>query len=351
MTETPKQTESSTAKKSENTAKAQLRKALDAAMAQYRETMGEEFAVQPKLEFVEDDDFGAVAEMDGKDFVIRASTGTVDQTVELWRKTLADTDVQNSAFDQLAAIPKDLTHLSLVWLMLHEMHHYQMEHFQFLGRAHLSESFGANAFAVATRASEPNPIIAELDDEDIPKVEPSLEMQADHDALEMLLDAYSTNEWPTLRIRVAAVSAMMMLIEKADARTRGLDKPPSHPKAATRIFQLLGHLIQMPSIQLMLAEKHPELGIDPVIPSEEENKAYTSQVVVPAFFDAVNLARVADTDIIREDLGEPEDFFKDIEIALMQDPSQFNALTTEGANQWAELVLFNAKLLKMMKLC
>lgn len=350
MTDTPQYSESSDTRTTETTAKAKFRKALDTALAQYRETMGEDFPIVPRLQVINDSDFGALAEMDGDEFVIRASTGTVAATANLWHATLADRDVQNGAFAPPDATAEDLTHLSLVWLMLHEMHHYQMEHFQFLGRAHLSESFGANAFAVATRAAPPNPIIAELDKDDIPKVEPSLEMQADHDALEMLLDAYSSEGWPELRVRVAAVSAMMMLIEKADAKARDVDTPPSHPKAATRIFQLLGHVMHMPMIRPMLAAQHPELDIDPTPPSMAEVDAFKNEVFKPSFYNAATLARVANSDVIREDLGEPEDFFKDVEIALMKDPSQFNALNTTGANQWAEFVTLNAKLLDMMGL-
>lgn len=319
-----------------------LENALTSALALYQETMGEAFDVTPKLDVIDKAEFGAVAEMDGDGLFIRVSTGTVDAIRQLWSNTLADKDVQNSAFDPIIATADELSHISLVWLMLHEMHHQQMGHFQILGRASLTESFGSHSMAVARRASAPSPVLAKLEKDDVPKVEPCLEMQADHDALEMVLNAYSPDQWPELRARTAAVSAMMMLIELEDANFD--QEHSSHPKAATRIFQLLGHLIQMPSIQAMLAEQRPDIGIEPHIPSEEENKAYTSQVVVPAFFDAVNLARVAETNIIREDLGEPEDFFQDVEIALMANPTAFDQLVTEGANQWADLMVLNSKL-------
>ena len=324
-----------------------LTNALNSALSLYGETMGEPFEVIPELDVIDEAVFGAVAERDDDRFVIRVSSGTVDVVTKLWFEAFADKGIFNGS-DPLSASKNELINMSLVWLMLHEMHHLQMGHFELLGRAYLTESFGSNSMAVAKQASAPNPILADLDEEDIEMVEPCLEMQADHDALEMLLDAYSTERWQELRARTAAVSAMMMLIEREDAKFE--QEHSSHPKAATRIFQLLGHLSHMPTIQAMLAARHPELGIDPAIPSEQETKTYTSKVVGPAFHDAHDLARVAYAETIREDMGKPDDFFNDVEIALTSetpDPSDF---ATQGASQWAELGSLNTKLLRMLKI-
>ncbi|WP_298261299.1 hypothetical protein [uncultured Litoreibacter sp.] len=79
----------------------------------------------------------------------------------------------------------------------------------------------------------------------------------------MLIDAYSSDEWEYLRVQTAAISAVMMLIEREDAKNNY--EHLSHPKAATRIFQLLGHVIEMPMIQAKIALQHPELNIAPII--------------------------------------------------------------------------------------
>ena len=184
-------------------------------------------------------------------------------------------------------------------------------------------------------------ILKDIPPADLPKVEPCLEMQADADASEMVLDAYSPDGWDIIRARTAAISGMMMLIEREDAK-RGHDLS-SHPKAATRIFQLLGHVMEMPLIEATLAQQHLELGIDPTLPSDEEQSAFNRQVSIPAFLDAVELARIAEADTIREDLGEPADFFGDIQIAKLVDPEEFNTMTTEGGVQWAELIAVNSR--------
>ena len=55
----------------------------------------------------------------------------------------------------------------------------------------------------------------------------------------------------------------MVLIEREDAKW-GHDLS-SHPIAATCVFQLIGHVVQMPKIEEIIAKQHPELGIDPHI--------------------------------------------------------------------------------------
>lgn len=325
------------ASEDQGTAQAQLRHALDTALAQYQDTMGEEFPTAPKLDVVAHDAFWALAEMVGDVLTIRVSTETVTRTEELWKNALTDTDTQDSALVPLTASADDLIHLSLVWLMLHEMHHFQMGHFQIVDRAYLTETFGAHAFAVAKRAkATENRALHHVPKEDRHKVEPCLEMQADHDAIEMLLDAYSPNEWPSLRVRAAAISAMMILIEREDSGHE--QEHSSHPKAATRIFQLLGHLTQMPSIEAMLADQQPELGIDPHIPDEDEIAAYTAEVLTPTFLDAKTLASAGHAASIAHDLGDQATFFKDIQTAMSGNPT---TLQTSGANEWAELIKVN----------
>lgn len=188
-----------------------------------------------------------------------------------------------------------------------------------------------------------SPILAGIDENDLPKVEPCLKMQADHDAIEMLLDTYSTDEWPALRARATAISGMMMLIKREDTK-RG-QAHFSHPKAASRIFQLLGHVIEMPMIQPTLAKQHPELEIDPAIPSDEEQSAFNREVVIPVFLDAMKLAMVANAETIRDDLGGPTDFFRDVQIAKLANSDRFDHLVTEGAKEWASIQLFSVKLL------
>ena len=107
------------------------------------------------------------------------------------------------------------------------------------------------------------------------------------------------------------------------------------------MFQLLGHVMQMPRIEELIADQHPELGIDPYIPSDDEVTAFNRQVVRPAFFDALELARAAGATSITDDLETPERFFHDIAFARVGDQSMFAQMSTVGSVQWADLTRIN----------
>ncbi|MEP0504359.1 MAG: hypothetical protein ABJD13_07700 [Paracoccaceae bacterium] len=53
----------------------------------------------------------------------------------------------------------------------------------------------------------------------------------------------------------------------------------------------------------------------------------------------MSLARIAEANTFREDLGEAQDFFQDIQIAKLGHSDQFDELTMEGAIRLAELIV------------
>ena len=73
------------------------------------------------------------------------------------------------------------------------------------------------------------------------------------------------------------------------------------------------------------------------IPTEDELRAFAHEVSIPCFFDAIQLAQAAGAASIADDLGSPEDFFTDLEIAKLGDPSSYGDLKTQGAQEWAKL--------------
>ncbi len=320
-------------------AKQQLERALKTALAQYVETMGEAFPIVPILDVTEDPDFWATAVLQDDVLHFRVSTGTSDNTASLWASALSDEEFAESFGQATSSDAEVMTHISLVWLMLHEMHHFQMGHFDHLTESRAPKANDIEEFGLVTRTTKG----------DTTRLEASLihEMQADHDATEMLLDAYSTEEWPSLRARAAAISAVLVLIEGADGpnRTHGA----THPKAATRIFQLLGHVIDMPMLSMHLK---PNLSTDsqhqtynPAEKQEQEQDRYAVQVVVPTFFDALKLAGFASAQSIAKDLGNVSDFFNDVQLLKLDKDVVTNQLTTAGARQWTELMELKAKVL------
>lgn len=134
---------------------------------------------------------------------------------------------------------------------------------------------------------------------------------------------------------IASIAAVMVLIEKADADNSNPSE--THPKAATRIFQILGHVSDMWSIGRSLN------GDD--LPDAERIQAFSKEVILPAYFDAVEMAKSAEAASFIDDLGDPNVFFADIAHAKL---GSWDQLQTVGAKEWAELKDANEKILPLV---
>lgn len=318
--------------------KYQLERALATALAQYKETMEEPFPVVPILDVIDDPEFWAVAKLDDDKFRIRVSSGTAVSTTKLWTSVFIDEGFVPSFEKAVGTDAGTMTHISLVWLMLHEMHHFQMGHFGGYTPPNLAMKSTQKEHWLVNRTKKSSVPQSSAS----PYLSLILEMQADHDATEMMLDAYSPDEWISLRARVAAISAVMMLIEQADSSNQLF--AATHPKAATRIFQLLGHLVDMPllSAQRDLNKKGVQTHLN-YLPSQAEQESFARQVVVPAFFDAVTLATVTATRSITDDLCSATDFFHDVQVAKLISDAGSDEFVTSGAKQWISLIKFRDK--------
>ena len=269
------------------------------------------------LEVTSDHMFWAQLEKRANHFRLRVSSSMLTNTLEFW-ENLATTKHSPAKGQPLSSASRSMHLLSLSWFVLHELSHINLGHFKL-----------RNQFGVVHRKSE---------DFDSPELLPTafrgnviacLEMQADHEATETLLGVYSSNNWQELREKVLAISGMMILIEIEDTRNGAEGR--TYPKAATRIFQLLGHLSEMPLIKAQL-NKDPSFILD-----ENEVQSFVREVTIPSFLDAFQLAQAAGATHIESDLGSPENFFKDMEIAKLGKPSHYADLKTQGAQEWAKL--------------
>ena len=213
------------------------------------------------------------------------------------------------------------------WIFLHERAHIELGHFSILE--------GVPTFNLVSKSGK-----SQVQEPDLPrdlwdKVERCLELQADHEALEEMLGNMDEVDWAELRVTIASIASVMVLIEKIDS-----DNPnPSetHPKAATRIFQLLGHVSEMWSISTSLK------GTD--LPNEERIQAFSKELILPTYFDAIELAESAEATSFINDLGDPETFFADIAHAKL---GCWDRLQTVGAREWAELKDANEQILPLV---
>ncbi|RVT87175.1 hypothetical protein DXV76_03585 [Rhodobacteraceae bacterium CCMM004] len=324
--------------------------ALSASLAQYEELLGRPFAPFPTIETVPDEALWARADQSARALNIAVSSGLIASVEALWQTSVSDPWLADANDDSLPFDADWFSHVSLVWLLMHEMQHADLDHFAFLGRKRIAEADQQPGMGLLSRAASSAAPVQKVRRQDRPLVEPCLELQADHDAIELVLDAYSPDDWPAIRYRTAAVSGMMVLIETAEQVSEGM--PRSHPKAATRIFQLLGHVMEMPTIPAMMkAQLRGETTIDPEdLPSDEEQRAFATSVTLPCYRDAVHLARLAGASAIADDLGDERSFFNDLKIAKLMDVDQFPSLVTAGGQEWASLVALNDRLLRLQGL-
>lgn len=293
-----------------------LDKALKKARALHHPVIAQPgFNLLP-MQRIDEARFWATVEKTEFGFQLKLSTGIADLANQLWTKK--EKDELPTLSQSFKNRPYEMAEQSVLWLILHELSHVELGHLKY-----------ANRFGIALRSPLKLELLANITPEHHPKVPLCMEMQADHDATEMLLGSYSPADWDELREHVLAIAAMMVLIEREDSRNGA--KGQTHPKAATRIFQLLGHLSEMPLIEAQLS------GDVAMLPSEEEFQAFAKEVTIPCLFDAIHLAEVAGAETIVDDLGRPEDFFKDLEIAKLGEPSSYGELKTHGAQEWAKL--------------
>lgn len=133
----------------------------------------------------------------------------------------------------------------------------------------------------------------------------------------------------------------MILIDLEDRRLGVIGE--THPRAATRIFQLLGHLSILSTVPAQVkAWEQGHNTINPNdLPPQDEIAAYTTTVVQPAFRDAALIAAAAGADEIAAELGDPTDFFADIDLALAKGATEPEGFKTIGAKEWADLYAIN----------
>ncbi|MEP3946143.1 hypothetical protein [Ascidiaceihabitans sp.] len=128
---------------------------------------------------------------------------------------------------------------------------------------------------------------------------------------------------------------MMVLIENIDSNNPNPSE--THPKAATRIFQLLGHVGGMWSIGASLNSDN--------LPDAERIQMFAKEVILPTYFDAVEMAKSAEATNLIHDLGDPEIFFADMAHAKL---GHWDQLQTVGAKEWAALKEANEQILPLV---
>lgn len=319
---------------------AALRKALEAAVDRYELTMEEELPFAAHLSFENHAAFQALAVPDGDDLRVYASAGIVDAVCEMWRRSMARSASLPEEDRLNVGDVEQAIEASLMWLMLHELHHCNLGHFTLSGASGIAETSLIGGFGLTGRSKKASSPLDQLPKEQRALFRQCMELQADHDATEMTLDTYSTGGWEIIRFYAATIFTVMVLIEREERKNGACNELSDYPLAATRIFQLLAHLGTM---WMPLPSEGPE-----AMPSDNEIKAFLNQVVVPSLADVYLIAKANDAQSVLDTLGSMDDFIHDMRLLQNPDQGDMSKLKTTGAREYAALAPVNAKVIQLL---
>lgn len=333
-----------------------LRSGLAMALAHIAEVSDRPIEPEPVLTIHDDPAFWASVSLgEGGGMVIDASTGVAAAIIAAWDAVLAAGFGGADQSEPEARQSRIVTYatVSLAWLMMHEIEHGELGHFTLTGEDRIGEAvadgFGLVARQSAIASSPVSPhrsIDAALRDLDATRIGPCLELQADHDAIDRLLESYSPHGWDELRSRIACIALVMIVIEQAD-QARG-DRHSSHPKAATRIFQLLGSVVDLPVATARIRAEHEGKSFpdaDAVFASASEGEAYQRDVVDAAIGDFTLMAKAMGARHVADAIGDRAILLGDVGHAMT---GRYDQLISDGAKQWADLVETNGVLLNAL---
>ncbi len=328
---------------------ARLHHALNAALERYDDRVGEPFPLEVALRVGTSDDFLALIYPTDTGVTIEATTAVVARLEEAWAATLSLSSAL--PLDSQIEFLGDQDHvvdIALRWLMQHELNHVAVGHFKLTGGAGIVEGGGDVQFALATQKRLPNsPLDAlSLDDQRLAPL--CLELQADHDATEIVLGAYFNENHELFRYYAICIALVIFVIERID-NEQG-NQEISHPKASTRLFMLLAYLVELPLIPAYKRAFNEGLEFMPeeYLPNETEVQQYSKAVVGPVFAACQIIAEAVELPGILDELGGTEAFFEDIQKAATTGHNSSEGFGTECARQWAQLKPLNERLLKML---
>lgn len=328
---------------------ARLRHALAAALERYDDRVGEAFPDEVEFKLNPSDAFLALVRPSETGITIEATLAVVARIEDVWATTL---DLSNALpYDSQIALLGDHDHvvdMALRWLMQHELNHVAVGHFKLSAGAGIVEGGGLTQFALANQKHRPASPLDQLNATDRKMSPLCLELQADHDATEIVLGAYFNENYELFRYYAICIALVIFVIERID-REQG-NQEISHPKASTRLFMLLAYLVELPYIPAYKQAAQEELEHMPeeYLPDEAEVQQYSKAVVGPVFAACEIIAEAVDLPNILEELGGTEAFFADIQKAVLGGQSDVAQFKTECAKQWAALKPLNDQLLKIL---
>ena len=327
-----------------------IRSSLDIAYQQYEAVMDERFTPEPTLAIDDDPEFSALIEPDDNGYRIHVSTGTIGTFDLLWSEALRDPELlatANTDAESLNYDPVNLADVSMVWLFLHELMHLRLGHFDLAPESCKPESQAAWQYSLVGRRTRTPALLRSLSLQEQEFVSPCLELQADHEAIDIMLDVYGDDRWEELRVRAACIYAVMALIERED---RGWETPGgTHPQSSTRFFMMIGHLFQMWShrdAELEASDVGSRLRSGKKL-SPEAFQDYAGAVLSPSINDAIILAATAKANSFLQDVGGESALLQDLWTVQYAEELSAETLKSDAAKEWLRLTPINDKIMAL----
>ena len=328
---------------------AYLEASLARSLARYEERVGQSFPVPTSIRCVSDGTFWASARGDKGQLTLTVSIGALSRIRTVWDRTLSISSVLPP--EQRIALLGHEAHAvetSVAWLIQHELNHHAIGHFDLIDGAGLAEGVSPYGLGIVERTRRAQSRLSALTPKERSELHQCLELQADHDATEIVLGAYSAENWPLFRYYSICILVVIFIIEAEERQSS--DPLRYHPYAATRLFMLIAHLVELPTIP-GIKRAHAE-GLDHLpksyLPPAEETFAYRSKVVKPVMAASQIIAEACGIPEAWDDLGTVDAFFADIDAILIHHADKPEAFQTQGAKQWAELKPLNVEYLRML---
>ncbi|SCZ55979.1 hypothetical protein SAMN04488118_102509 [Epibacterium ulvae] len=256
---------------------------LEKALSRYAERIGVAFPASVTISSIETKAFWAVGYPVKDGLKLEVTTGALGRIQAVWEQALR-LSATLPPEQQIALLghPDHAVETSFSWLLQHELNHHAIGHFSYLDGMGLAEGKSPYGLGVVQRTGKQRkPKPHGLNERELADLHMCLELQTDHDAIEIVLGAYSAENWPLFRYYATCILVVMFIIE---AEERRLDEPlRHHPLAATRLFQLIGHLVELPTIPAIKRAYEEKLDHLPAeyLPTADELVAYRSEVVAP----------------------------------------------------------------------
>jgi len=324
--------------------------ALDRALARYADRVGSAFPVPVTISPIKTNAFWAVGYPVKDGLKLDVTTGALDRIQAVWEKALVLSDTLPPE-QQIVLLghPDHAVETSFSWLLQHELNHHAIGHFNYLDGMGLAEGNSPYGLGVVQHTGKQRkPKHRGLTERELAEVHMCLELQTDHDAFDIVLGAYSVENWPLFRYYATCILVVMFIIE---AEERRLNEPlRHHPLAATRLFQLIGHLVELPTIPAIKRAYEEKLDHLPAeyLPTADELVAYRSEVVAPVMAASQIIAVACGIAEAWNDVGSAENFFADIDAITLDQADRPSDFRTKGAKQWADLKSINTDLLKKL---